>query len=470
MFFKQIYEPGLAHASYMVGCQKTGECLVIDAKRDIDTYIEIARQERLRITHLAETHIHADFLSGTRELADVTGAMMYLSDEGGDEWQYEFDHVGLKDGDTFMVGNIKIEAMHTPGHTPEHISFLATDTPATADVPIMIFTGDFVFVGDVGRPDLLEKAAGLLGTMEVGARQMWKSLERFKALPDHIQVHPAHGAGSACGKALGAIPSSTVGYEKLVNWALRHTSEDAFVAELLSGQPEPPRYFAMMKKLNKVERPLVTSVPTPKRLTLGELRDVLTSKRHVVDTRSKVSFAGGHIPGTINIQNNKAFSTWAGWVLNYDEPFALIADEDNLDDVMRKLIRIGLDGVAGYYPNVTDWQDAGNDLAEVPQIHLDDLVAHHADGSLSVVDVRATSEYEAGHIPGAMHLHAGYLQGRTNEIPRDTPVVISCQGGDRSSIAISILQREGFTNVVNFPQGYAGWHASGAPISTEKSA
>jgi hydroxyacylglutathione hydrolase len=470
MFFKQIYEPGLAHASYMVGCQKTGECVVIDAKRDIDTYIEIARQERLRITHLAETHIHADFLSGTRELADVTGAMMFLSDEGGADWQYEFDHVGLKDGETFMVGNIKFETMHTPGHTPEHISFLVTDTPAAADVPIMIFTGDFVFVGDVGRPDLLEKAAGLTGTMEIGARQMWKSLARFKSLPDHIQVHPAHGAGSACGKALGAIPSSTVGYEKLVNWALRHTSEDAFVAELLSGQPEPPRYFAMMKKLNKVERSLLTSVPSPKRLTLGELRDVLTSSRHVIDTRSKVSFAGGHIPGTINIQNNKALSTWAGWVLNYDEPFALITSEEDLDDVMRKLIRIGLDGVVGYYPNVTDWQEAGNELAEVPQIHIDDLVAHHADGSLRVVDVRATSEYEAGHIPGAMHLHAGYLQGRTNEVPRDTPVVISCQAGDRSSIAISILQREGFTNVVNFPQGFAGWKASGAPVSMDKSA
>jgi hydroxyacylglutathione hydrolase len=226
----------------------------------------------------------------------------------------------------------------------------------------------------------------------------------------------------------------------------------------------------MMKKLNKVERSLLTSVPSPKRLTLGELRDVLTSNRHVIDTRSKVSFAGGHIPGTINIQNNKALSTWAGWVLNYDEPFALITSEEDLDDVMRKLIRIGLDGVVGYYPNVTDWQEAGNELAEVPQIHIDDLVAHHADGSLRVVDVRATSEYEAGHIPGAMHLHAGYLQGRTNEVPRDTPVVISCQAGDRSSIAISILQREGFTNVVNFPQGFAGWKASGAPVSMDKSA
>ncbi|MCX6141050.1 MAG: MBL fold metallo-hydrolase [Candidatus Kapabacteria bacterium] len=467
MFFKQIYEPGLAHASYMVGCQKTGECLVIDAKRDIDTYIDIARQERLTITHLAETHIHADFLSGTRELADVTGAMMYLSNEGGDEWQYEFDHVGMNDGDSFMVGNIKVEVVHTPGHTPEHISFLVTDTPAIADVPIMMFTGDFVFVGDIGRPDLLEKAAGYRGTMEIGARQMWESLKKFKALPDHIQVHPAHGAGSACGKALGAIPSSTVGYEKLVNWALRHTNEEEFVQDLLSGQPEPPYYFAMMKKLNKVVRPLLPTVPALRRFTLGEMNEALQANRHIIDTRSKVSFAGGHIPGTVNIQNNKAFSNWAGWILNYEEPFVLIAHESDLDDIMRKLMRIGLDNVAGYYPNVSDWQDAGNDLAELPQIHLDELSASLSDPNVVVIDVRGYSEHEAGHIPGAWNIHAGYLRKSLGEIPRDKNVVISCQSGDRSSIACSVLQREGFTNIRNFPLGFGGWKAAGAPVETE---
>lgn len=467
MFFKQIYEPGLAHASYMVGCQKTGECLVIDAKRDIDTYIEIARQERLRITHLAETHIHADFLAGTRELAELTGAMMYLSDEGGEEWAYEFDHYGLKDGDSFMVGNIKVDVMHTPGHTPEHISFLVTDTPAIKDVPIMMFTGDFVFVGDIGRPDLLEKAAGYEGTMEKGARQMWESLKKFKALPDHIQVHPAHGAGSACGKALGAIPSSTVGYEKLVNWALRHTNEEEFVQELLSGQPEPPFYFAMMKKLNKVNRTLLPEVPRMKRLTMSEVNDAIASKRHVVDTRSKVSFAGGHLPGTINIQNNKSFSTWAGWILNYDEPFVIIGHEDQLDDIMRKLMRIGLDNIAGYYPNVSDWQDAGHDLSIMPQIELDELKQRFDHENVVVLDVRGASEHEAGHIPGAWNIHAGHLQRHLHEVPSDKVVVVACQGGDRSSIAASILQRAGFTNVMNFPQGFAGWLASGAPVEEE---
>jgi hydroxyacylglutathione hydrolase len=455
MFFKQIYEPGLAHASYMVGCQATGTVMVIDAKRDIDTYLEIARQERLTITHITETHIHADFLSGSRELTAVTGAELLLSDEGGAEWQYEFPHTGLRDRDHFMVGNIKVEVMHSPGHTPEHISFLVTDTPATSSHPIMMFTGDFVFVGDVGRPDLLERAAGYRGTMEVGARQMFHSLKRFKALPDHIQVHPAHGAGSACGKALGAIPSSTVGYEKLVNWALQFDDEDAFVDALLEGQPEPPRYFAQMKKLNKVERALLPEVPAMHELSLGALQDAMAKGLMIVDTRTKTSFAGGHLPGSINIQDNKSFSTWAGWFLSYDEPFVLIAYPDSVNELTRKLMRIGLDNWMGYYPNVSDWQDQGHDLQILPQIELDALIEQVDD--LYILDVRGSSEHLAGHIPGAVHIHAGYLQQHLDEIPRDRTVVVACQGGDRSSIATSYLQRMGFTNVMNYPQGYAGW-------------
>ncbi|MCH8127844.1 MBL fold metallo-hydrolase, partial [candidate division KSB1 bacterium] len=215
MFFQRIYEDGLAQASYLIGCQETGTALVIDPKRDIDTYLEIADRENLRITHITETHIHADFLSGARELKAATGAELLLSAEGGSDWLYGYDHIGLKDGDLFKFGNIKVEVMHTPGHTPEHISFLVNDMQS-GDVPVMFFSGDFVFVGSVGRPDLLEKAAGIAGTQEQGARQLFQSLKKFKALPDHVQVIPGHGAGSACGKALGAVPATTVGYEKLV--------------------------------------------------------------------------------------------------------------------------------------------------------------------------------------------------------------------------------------------------------------
>jgi len=218
MYFQHVYDKSLAQASYFIGCQKAGVAAVIDPKRDVDTYIEIAKANNMKITHILETHIHADFLSGSRELAKLTGAGMYLSDEGGETWQYEFPHIGLKDGDQIKLGNLLFDIQHTPGHTPESISFLLTDTPAI-NKPVMLFTGDFVFVGDIGRPDLLEKAAGMKGTQDIGAKQMYESIKKFEVLPDYIQVWPGHGAGSACGKALGAVPSSTVGYEKLRNWA-----------------------------------------------------------------------------------------------------------------------------------------------------------------------------------------------------------------------------------------------------------
>ncbi|HMR18992.1 MAG TPA: MBL fold metallo-hydrolase, partial [Sphingobacterium sp.] len=262
MFFQQIYDKTLSQASYIVGCQAKNMAIVIDAKRDIDSYLDIATQNKLKITHIAETHIHADFLSGSRELAHVTGADLYLSDEGGEDWQYEFEHIGLKDGDIIPVGNLTLEVLHTPGHTPESICFILRDHPAS-DVPVMIFTGDFVFVGDIGRPDLLETVAGLVGTKEIGAQQMFYSLKRFAALPDFVQVWPGHGAGSACGKSLGAVPSSTVGYEKIRNWAFQFGEDyEGFKNFLLSDQPEVPTYFAMMKRLNKIDRPLLTEVPT----------------------------------------------------------------------------------------------------------------------------------------------------------------------------------------------------------------
>ena len=255
MLFQHIYDKSLAQASYLIGCQKVGVAAVIDPKRDVDTYIDIAKQNNMKITHIFETHIHADFLSGSRELAALTGADMYLSDEGGPDWQYQFAHQGLKDGDKVKMGNLIFEIIHTPGHTPESISIMLTDTPASKE-PVMMFTGDFVFVGDIGRPDLLEKAAGLKGTQDIGALQMYDSIKKFDALPDYIQVWPGHGAGSACGKALGAVPSTTVGYEKIRNWALQYKeNKGGFVDYLLADQPEPPKYFAMMKKLNKVERP-----------------------------------------------------------------------------------------------------------------------------------------------------------------------------------------------------------------------
>jgi len=255
MLLRYFYDDRLAQASYMVGCARSGEALIVDPMRHIQPYLAAAQKEGLRITHIVETHIHADFVSGARELAAATDARIYLSDMGPSEWKYAYADdprvVLVRDGDHFMVGNIRIDVLHTPGHTPEHISFMVTDT-AGADKPMGVFTGDFIFVGDVGRPDLLEEAAGQAGTKVPGAKQQFASVQRFKALPDYLQIWPGHGAGSACGKALGAIPSTTLGYEKLFNPAFQFTDEAAFVDWLLSGQPEAPRYFAQMKRVNKL--------------------------------------------------------------------------------------------------------------------------------------------------------------------------------------------------------------------------
>lgn len=461
MFFQHVYDKSLAQGSYLIGCQVTKEAIVIDAQRDIDVYLDIAQKNNLNITHIAETHIHADFLCGSRELAAVTGADMYLSDEGGEGWQYEFPHIGLKEDDVIKVGNLTLRVMHTPGHTPESISFLLTDHPAT-DKPVMVFTGDFVFVGDIGRPDLLEKAAGIAGTKEAGAHQMYQSLKKFAALPEYVQVWPAHGAGSACGKALGAVHSSTVGYEKIRNWAFRYdTDETGFTDYLLADQPEPPRYFAMMKHLNKADRPLLIEVPRHTRLSKTQFLNAYAKGLKVIDARNKADFANGFIPGSLNIQGNNSFSTWAGWLLNYQEQFILIGADNQIEDLTRKLMRIGLDNIYGY---ISDVNDSGLELQTADVITIDEFKTHLNREDVQIVDVRGISEYEAGHVEGADHVFVGTLQDNLHKISKDKQVIIHCQSGDRSSIAYSILARNGFGNVKNFSGGMKEWEASKGKI------
>lgn len=467
MFFQHVYDKSLAQASYFIGCQKCGVAMVIDPKRDVDTYLEIAKQNNMQITHVAETHIHADFLSGSRELAALTGAKLYLSDEGGPDWQYQFDHVGLKDGDEFKVGNLKIEVIHTPGHTPESISFLLTDVPAS-NKPVMLFTGDFVFVGDIGRPDLLEKAAGMIGTQDAGAKQMFKSLKRFSELPDYIQVWPGHGAGSACGKALGAVPSSTVGYEKIRNWAFQYESDEkGFAKYLLEDQPEPPKYFAMMKKLNKIDRPLLTEVPKLNKLSAKELNDALKKGIKVIDTRMKAEFAKGFIPGTINIQGNNAFATWMGWFVSYEEPFILIAEESKLDDLTRKLMRIGMDNIMGYVDGVHGWASEGGKLLKSDIVSMDEFKNILKTNHTQIVDLRGASEYKSGHIKGTENLFVGTLEKNLDKIKKDQQVVIHCQSGDRATIGYSILAKHGFKNVKNYSGGMNEWSQSGNEVIKE---
>lgn len=461
MFFQHIYDKTLAQGSYLIGCQAKKEAIVIDAKRDIDTYLEIAKANNLTITHITETHIHADFLSGSRELAAATGAQLYLSDEGGPDWQYEFPHTGLKNGDKITVGNLTLEVMHTPGHTPESISFLLTDHPAS-DKPVMVFTGDFVFVGDVGRPDLLEKAAGLAGTQDIGAAQMYESLKKFAALPDYVQVWSAHGAGSACGKALGAVPSSTVGYEKIRNWAFQYgDNEKGFKDYLLADQPEAPKYFAMMKHLNKVNRPLLVEVPKHPKLTREQFLAAYNKGLKVIDARNKVAFAEGFIPNSINIQGNNSFATWAGWLLNYQEQFILVADDAQMEDLTRKLMRIGMDNVYGYISDVTD---TGLPLQKAEVIDIREFEALVGKPDVQVVDVRGVSEYKAGHVEGADNVFVGTLPWNLDKISKDKQVVIHCQSGDRASVAYAILRANGFDKVKNYSGGMKEWTEAGKKV------
>lgn len=470
MFLRYFYDQKLAHASYLVGCQVVGEAIVIDPGRDIDPYLTTLESEGLRLVAATETHIHADFVSGARELAERTGATLYLSDEGDQNWKYQYldryKHKLLKDGDSFKVGNILFEVRHTPGHTPEHISLLVTDT-AGANQPMGIFTGDFVFVGDVGRPDLLEKAAGVAGTAEVGAQQMFHSLQRFKDLPDFLQVWPAHGAGSACGKALGAVPSSTVGYEKLFNAALSFTDETTFATALLEGQPEPPRYFAQMKRINKVGPPVLRSLPVPEPLPFDRLEPLLAEGFTVVDTRRASVFAAAHIPGTINIPHNNDFTTWAGWLLAYDRPFYLITSAEAVPHIVRDLIYIGLDNIAGYFDmaELEGWLADGHPAQSYQVVTPAQIAERVAAGEVTVVDVRNTHEWEGGHIVGARHIMLGYLAERVGEIPTDKPVLVQCQSGLRSAIGSSILQTRGILNVINLRGGINEWTAASLPIT-----
>ncbi|MEM7353347.1 MAG: MBL fold metallo-hydrolase, partial [Acidobacteriota bacterium] len=358
MLLRQIGDPKLAQYAYLIGCQRTGEALIIDPERDIDRYVEIAREEDLHLTAVAETHIHADFLSGARELAETHGTKLYLSAEGGPDWQYEWTSQGdydvrlLRDGDRFTVGGIEIQALHTPGHTPEHLSFIVTDRGGGADEPIGIASGDFVFVGDLGRPDLLESAAGVAGQMDPSARRLYRSIERFLALPDYVQVWPAHGAGSACGKALGAVPSSTVGYEKRHNAAIdaARRGEEAFVESILGGQPEPPLYFATMKRLNKEGAPVLGELPKPRPLEIEELQQALADDEAVVvDTRlDRTAFMDAHLAGSLYAPYDRSFPTIVGSYVRPEEAVVLVIDEAQVEAAIRDLVRIGFDRVGGF--------------------------------------------------------------------------------------------------------------------------
>jgi len=468
MLLKYFYDPALAHASYLVGCQKTGEAVVIDPGRSVDQYLEAAAQEGMRIVGAAETHIHADFVSGSRELADRVGARLYLSDEGPADWKYQFaDQYAsqlLKHGDAFHVGKIRLEAVHTPGHTPEHLSFLLTDEGGGAREPMGILTGDFVFVGSIGRPDLLETAAGVVGSAEAGARQLYHSMRRFHDLPDYLQVWPAHGAGSACGKGLGAIPSSTVGYEKRFNSALQFEDEQQFVDYILADQPETPYYFAVMKRVNKVGPTLIRTLP-PVEATAVHRLDRIATEQLVIDPLPAERFAAAHVPGTINLPAD-SLVRWAGFLVDYSQPVYLLADSVSIVKHLRGLRSIGIDNVGGYF-DAQQVHDADLRTAAYAVKSPQELRQRIESGTATLLDVRSLTEFEEGHIPGAEHRFVGKLLRELGNLDRSKPIVVQCQAGGRSAIAASILQRAEF-DVVDMQGGYQAWQNAGLP--TEKAA
>ncbi len=450
MFLRQITDSSLAQNAYVIGCQRTGEAILIDPERDVHRYFQVAAENDLRITAVADTHIHADYLSGAREMVVRHGATAYLSEEGGPDWQFEWAKGNpnarfLKHGDVFRVGNIEFKALLTPGHTPEHMSFLVTDIGGGADQPMALLTGDFIFVGDVGRPDLLESAAGQAGAMEPSARTLYASLRETAALPEYLQILPAHGAGSACGKDLGAVPNSVLGYERKFNPALREAltaTEDDFVRHILTGQPEPPLYFARMKRDNRLGPALLPDGlhPVPARITADDLGDWMEDAT-ILDLRAdRAAFAQKHLRGALfaPIAGGK-LPIAAGSYVDEDSRILLVVEDDSqVDDAVLQLIRIGLDHVAGWIP-VDEALSDSRFIASYPRIAPADLPADAA-----VLDVRRADEFAAAHVKGAQNIAHTRLAARLEEVPKGKPLYVHCAGGTRAAIASAFLASRGY--------------------------
>lgn len=450
MLFRLVYDEDLAQAAYLIGCQRTGEALVVDPERDVDRYLALAAEHGLRIVAVAETHIHADFLSGARELATRVDAKVYVSGMGGDDWRSRWvgdvPHRALVDGDRFEVGRIEFTARHTPGHTPEHLSYLVTDRGGGAGEPMGVVTGDFVFVGDLGRPDLLESAAGVVGAMEPSARQLARSARSFLELEDHLQVWPAHGSGSACGKALGAVPQTTVGYERRFNEALGLAGDDAaFVDFILQGQPEPPSYFARMKIQNRDGVPLLGSLPKPRRLTSDEIPQAIDGSR-VVDVRPWPAFRDGHLRGANWAMGGVGFLMAVGSYVEPDERIVLVCDADRVESLVRALVRIGLDHVDAFVTpeELAVWQAGDGEMCTVPELGAQAFVERMVESDHHVLDVRRVVEHRMAALDGSINIAHTRLVDRIEELPSRGRLLVHCAGGVRSAAAVAELRRRGF--------------------------
>ena len=459
MLLERFYDEDLAQASYFIGCQAKGEAIVVDARRDISDYLALAAKHGMRIVAVTETHIHADYLSGTRELAAATGAATYVSGEGGADWQYGFEAERLMDKDTIKLGNITVTARHTPGHTPEHLSFLITDG-AFSDQPGYMLSGDFIFAGDLGRPDLLDEAAGGVDTRFAGAKQLFASLKNvFLQLPDHIQVYPGHGSGSACGKALGAVPSTTVGYERNFAWwgsYLASNDEAGFIAELLDGQPDAHAYFARMKRQNRDGATVLGPLPELVEFTAEQIIEQTASNDAVfVDTRGHLAVAEGTVAGALAIPAIAKMANFGAWAFDPeadDRQLILFAEDLQAAQQMRDhLMRVGIDAVSGYTTSLE-----GLPAFTPPSVAPAEL--EHFEHAL-LLDVRNRSEFAAGAIPNAKHISGGRALWSLDVLPADGKIVTYCQSGLRNSIVASALRDAGY-DVIELAGSYAGWAAA----------
>ena len=451
MFIQSFFVPGLAHISYLLGGKNT--CAIIDPQRDVNEYLAVAKSMGMRITHILETHLHADFISGHMDLAERTGAQIIAPRSG----RCAFPHRPVAEGDEIEIEDMTLRVLDTPGHTPEHITYVVTDRGRGPD-PAAIFCGDTLFVGDVGRPDLFPGQAIEL------ANRLFDSLKKITALPDFTLVLPAHGAGSLCGRALGAMRFSTIGYEKRFNGALQHSTLDAFRSSLLTGMPEAPDHFSRCSEINRQGPPKLANLPVPKPLSAPEVDEQVKKGAVILDARNFLAFGGGHIPGAWNIDIAGNFQTFAGWVIPPNRPIILVVEpEARIADALTMLRRVGLDDVVGWLDGgMHAWNVAGLPMEQTPQISAPQLAEIlKGDPNARVLDVRGKLEFDTLHLNGALHIAAPDTRKRFAEIPQDRPVYTICNTGHRSSLACSILQRQGFKNVTNVAGGMTAMNAAG---------
>ena len=460
MYFKQFYLACLAHASYLIGSE--GEAVVVDPQRDVDQYVAEAEAQGLKIKYVIETHLHADFVSGHRELAERTGAEIVI----GAKAEATFPHRGVRDGDEITIGKIVLRIMETPGHTPESICLAITD-PGVSDQPQKVLTGDTLFIGDVGRPDL---AGGKGYTPRMMAEMMYDTLhDKLMKLPDEVEVYPAHGAGSMCGRNMSNETSSTIGEQKKTNYALKPMAKADFVRMMTADLPEAPAYFPKDAEINRGGAHALAEVSRPAALPPQAVNDLATHGHLILDVRSVREFGLGHVPGSLNVGLSGQFASWAGILIPMETPIVIVAESDeDVDEAVMRLARVGIESVKGYLQGGIDaWRKAGLGMSNMTQITVGDLrKLIEKEPELQVLDVRRPPEYEVGHVPHAQHAPLLNLQSTIPHLTLNPakPTAVICAGGYRSSAAASILKQHGFKKLLNVTGGTGAWIEAGYPV------